>query len=419
MMRGCIRWRWASLSVSPMAGSTAVSPHRGSPRPPASVESRRELSKLTRRIRETTNEAYQASRPPARASTGPYVRAPGTDVPLHRRIRRKAARHAVFPDVLPDAFVPSLQLDVRYAGPGPAVRVRKGHFLPPAVAAGAPVVHVMQGASLRAAAVAARRLYTLLMVTPDSPAAESLESPRPRGSEVVHWLVANIPAVGAEPRDDPRAAALAAAETAAAAAARADQAAAAADGGGEDGDEDSVRKKKKAAAADAKAAKKAKKAAANAEAAAAESTTALGRKQREAKVDVALDLAAGKELFPYLPPNPRKGADYRGRYVFLLFEHDAPLSARDALVAAGRAAHGAFLPRADFNSFWFVERYQLRPVGLSFFVSGWDDSVPAIYSGEAAAVRDVKEPAADAVTEAMIRRAVFKPRKYMWNPALW
>ncbi|KAL6070810.1 39S ribosomal protein L38, mitochondrial [Balamuthia mandrillaris] len=109
---------------------------------------------------------------------------PGTEISLHTRIRKKAKLHCVFPDVLPQPFTPPLFLKVDYND----IQVRKGHVLPPQVAFNAPTVTFEDKSK-------GKKMYTLLMTTPDSPFAE-LPPPSKGGqrdTEYIHWLIMNIP----------------------------------------------------------------------------------------------------------------------------------------------------------------------------------------------------------------------------------
>jgi len=85
----------------------------------------------------------------------------------------------------------------------------------------------------------------------------------------------------------------------------------------------------------------------------------------------SLSLQDGKEVAPYIPPNPPINSDLH-RYVFFLCSQSAELSEWEIENFSEASQSG----RETFNTDAFLAKYSLAPKGLSFFHSRWHPSVP-------------------------------------------
>eukprot|EP01089_Gocevia_fonbrunei_P022540 TRINITY_DN914_c0_g1_i1.p1 TRINITY_DN914_c0_g1~~TRINITY_DN914_c0_g1_i1.p1 ORF type:complete len:374 (+),score=73.80 TRINITY_DN914_c0_g1_i1:74-1195(+) len=108
-----------------------------------------------------------------------WTKEPGTDVSLHKNIRKKAKLHFIFPDVIRDPFTPNLFLKVDYAN----FIIRKGSRIPPSIVKPKPQVSWPSK----------KQKWTLLMVSPDDVATGERPQKEMRSYEFIHWLVTNIP----------------------------------------------------------------------------------------------------------------------------------------------------------------------------------------------------------------------------------
>ncbi|KAI7834791.1 phosphatidylethanolamine-binding protein [Kickxella alabastrina] len=86
------------------------------------------------------------------------------------------------------------------------------------------------------------------------------------------------------------------------------------------------------------------------------------------KSQTKADTSAGNVLLPYIPPHPAKGTPVH-RYAVVAFEQAEAGQQRIESAAVGR----------DSVLRDFAAQQQLRPVGISFFRSSWNESVDAVY----------------------------------------
>jgi len=148
----------------------------------SAIGSRRSVSRITQ-IRKNF-ALLKALKPKWKPPYPGWRPDPETEVSLHKRIRKKAKNHRVFPDVLPEPFTPYFHLKVTYPD---EVLVMKGSFLRPSQVLSQPRVEFPSQGS--------NKWWTLVMTSPDDPEVVELvnELPVRRGREVLHWLITNIP----------------------------------------------------------------------------------------------------------------------------------------------------------------------------------------------------------------------------------
>jgi len=134
--------------------------------------------KWTEKFKAIDKEAFKWKRP-----EGKRVRLPEElTVSLHKRIKKKAKAHLVFPDVLTDLFTPRFALKVEY----PTVTVGKGSPIPFLEVAPTPKVSFDEDK-------ATGKFWSLLLTCPDNPNTPPPSQGGPRSTETLHWLIVNIP----------------------------------------------------------------------------------------------------------------------------------------------------------------------------------------------------------------------------------
>eukprot|EP01087_Luapelamoeba_hula_P011422 TRINITY_DN3102_c0_g2_i1.p1 TRINITY_DN3102_c0_g2~~TRINITY_DN3102_c0_g2_i1.p1 ORF type:complete len:332 (-),score=63.23 TRINITY_DN3102_c0_g2_i1:39-1013(-) len=112
---------------------------------------------------------------------------PRTEISLHKRIRTKAKKYFIFPDVLPVTEMFTSLFPITVTFPSSGAVVRKGNIIPSAYAQDEPVLKYDEFNK--------DGFYTLLMTSPDDVTGKALPPSKggQRGNEFLHWMVTNIP----------------------------------------------------------------------------------------------------------------------------------------------------------------------------------------------------------------------------------
>jgi len=136
---------------------------------------------VVRQFKKFDIEAVKYTRPPNWQPPPPE-----TKISLHKRIRKKASVHQLFPDVLPsnEMFIPLFPLKITYPS---GVSVGKGSHIDSVLVQDIPKVEFEKRKG--------SKFWTLLMTSPDDPLGDKVPPSRggARGTEFLHWLVVNIP----------------------------------------------------------------------------------------------------------------------------------------------------------------------------------------------------------------------------------